>query len=226
MIERGKLRVHYFRHKEIKNLLCLINSHFIRRWELKGSVFQFQHTMKCARVPRKHCCKKIHTWPTVITLLSWEYSWIQHTYFGIQQRQCAAPRDSPDQNSASMYNDVNMHAAFERFETYQDVPVTSLFFVYEPSIRFYSNPGLLVFFVFCFCRKFWHKYSTSVPEVARGVIWCISSSTCIFLSPPYFGFIMDVVTYMLGPMKKPILYSKYGISIGPIFCFFLFLHMY
>ena len=49
MIERGKLRVHYFRHKEIKNLLCLINSHFIRRWELKGSVFQFQH-MKCARV--------------------------------------------------------------------------------------------------------------------------------------------------------------------------------
>jgi len=84
MIERGpsKLRVHYFRHKEIKNLLCLINSHFIRRWELKGSVFQFQHTMKCARVPRKHCCKKIHTWPTVITLLPWEYSWIQHTYWG------------------------------------------------------------------------------------------------------------------------------------------------
>ena len=108
MIERGKLRVHYFRHKEIKNLLCLINSHFIRRWELKGSVVQFQHTMKCARVPRKHYCKKIHTWPTVITLLPWEYSWIQHTYFGIQQRQCAAPRDSPDQNSTSMYNDVNV----------------------------------------------------------------------------------------------------------------------
>ena len=54
-------------------------------------------------------------------------------YFNVQRRQCAA---------------------FERFETYQDVPVTSLFFVYEPSIRFYSNPGLLVFFVFCFCRKF------------------------------------------------------------------------
>ena len=47
-------------------------------------------------------------------------------YFNVQRGQCAA---------------------FERFKTYQDVSVTSHFFVYEPSIRFYSNPGSLFFFV-------------------------------------------------------------------------------